>query len=856
MRHFPRAFLILTLGALATAGAADYAGLHRELIRFYGFQRAGTASGDPHNPFYDHSPYPHASDNHNGHALDGGWYDAGDFVKFGLPLGYSVYALLKGYDVWPGAYDDHDSWDYRGSGDGIPDILNEVKVATDYLIKAVVDENTVVMDVGDAGQDHGQLNESGYQNSQRIPSRQVFPADGADVAGLYAAGLALMATLYAEHDGGYAEQCLSKARQAFTFCTRHQQTGSNAQKDWNNGGRPYYGTDTWRDKMACGAIELYRATGESQYLTWAKDLMAEVPQHYYVLGYANCGDLAAFELYRAGETALAGSWLADVSFALNRVVEESGLLVTGAFVNSNWGVCRDASTAAFSAALAYMVKGDNRYRDFAYRQINWVAGFSPFTKSYVTRYNGGPQNPHHRNDVTLGRKLRGGVMSGPTPQGAFDPAHPENNTWIFSDVADKFTNTEVALDYNAGAIGAVAFIRYYENPPAGLVRIEEALSVTPDKVDFNTTASVAISMKLADARQWTITLTGENSGATKTFGGSGSSVSVHWTGDADAGAFQAGEIVDVRFTDDNIAEYHLGRAEATLFIENLKAAPLLDSDVLVDDVNDGDKTNALGGAWSSLSDSTEGIPGGTSTPPIIYLSSAGKDETKAVLARLTASPGAAQPYAGIKTSLSPTGAAVSIGAARSIVFDVKAADEGAVFRVELEEPASPPGAHVGKRVTLGSVNWSRVRVPIAEMQPPAWSSRTSGLNPGAVSAIRFIVYGENSVRLSIDNLHVENLQLGAAAVAEAHGGPRHPARFASRPGSIAYTPPAGVVGTGWSVVVLDAAGRRLHRYVLPPIRHAQRVRLGGPSLAPGVYSLLHVNESLGGGGRVVRCLVR
>ena len=63
-----------------------------------------------------------------------------------MPLGYTVYCLLKGYDVFPSAYSDNYSWDY-GAKDGIPDILNEVKYATDYINKAVISKDQIVLDV-------------------------------------------------------------------------------------------------------------------------------------------------------------------------------------------------------------------------------------------------------------------------------------------------------------------------------------------------------------------------------------------------------------------------------------------------------------------------------------------------------------------------------------------------------------------------------------------------------------------------------------------------------------------------------------------------------------------------------------
>ena len=102
----------------------------------------------------------HGGDNYNGNKLDGGWYDAGDYIKFGMPLGYTVYCLLKGYDVFPSAY---------SVSNGIPNILTEVKFATDYLTKAVINDNTIVLDVGQAADEHetwGVKYESGRSGNQ------------------------------------------------------------------------------------------------------------------------------------------------------------------------------------------------------------------------------------------------------------------------------------------------------------------------------------------------------------------------------------------------------------------------------------------------------------------------------------------------------------------------------------------------------------------------------------------------------------------------------------------------------------------------------------------------------------------
>jgi len=51
-----------------------------------------------------------------------------------------------------------------------PDILNEAKVGTDWMIKAVISASQVARDVGNGPTDHGAMSESGYTNSTRTAS--------------------------------------------------------------------------------------------------------------------------------------------------------------------------------------------------------------------------------------------------------------------------------------------------------------------------------------------------------------------------------------------------------------------------------------------------------------------------------------------------------------------------------------------------------------------------------------------------------------------------------------------------------------------------------------------------------------
>ena len=65
--------------------------------------------------------------------LRGGWYDAGDFNKYTSWAARYIIALLQAYEEHPQAFSD--DYGIPESGNGIPDILDEVKWGLDWLVR-------------------------------------------------------------------------------------------------------------------------------------------------------------------------------------------------------------------------------------------------------------------------------------------------------------------------------------------------------------------------------------------------------------------------------------------------------------------------------------------------------------------------------------------------------------------------------------------------------------------------------------------------------------------------------------------------------------------------------------------------
>lgn len=458
--------------------AEDYKKAGWMTTRMYGGNRSGYG---PNWLVMNHDRgYDFVKDADGSYDLTGGWHDCGDHVKFGQTQFYAGYVLLLGYLSFPEGYDDYYSPDYSGyssSGDfsweggqgtpnGIPDILDEVKYATDYFIKCARDGSTFYSQVGNGSNDHKNwvtsvrmaqltLDEGGEANGSRPIMKN--PND-ASMASFCGAALAVMSRVYRHFDAEYADLCLQHAEYAYEYASNHQ---TNVGGGTITGS--FYGPDNkWEDNYICLCTELYLATGNEMYKTEAVSFAPDINEHNWVLDFENNDDLAAYALARLDEQSGI-----DI---LNAQAEKYKAAVNGnnvMQVGSNWGVLRYSCSAAFVVALQHAMNKDGAIAPALKGTMDYVLGFNSSNLSFIVGFgNNSPQKPHHRNvymnddnqenhsylQIPPKNRQHGYLVGG-----SFNPSS-------FPDNIDNYQTSEGGIDYNSGLVGALAYIRSIVEP--------------------------------------------------------------------------------------------------------------------------------------------------------------------------------------------------------------------------------------------------------------------------------------------------------------------------------------------------------------------------------------------------------
>jgi hypothetical protein len=429
--------------------------LHKAIL-FYEAQRSGALPANNRVPWRRDSALGDRGE--NGEDLTGGWYDAGDYVKFNFPIGMATTTLLWGALEFEAGYRAAGEWE---------NVQDQLRWILDFFLKCHVSTNTFYGQVGDGGLDHAYWGRPEDMTMARPAWSLTTSRPGSDLAGEISAAFAAGYLVFRDSDPAYGFRLLDNARRLYEFGYTYRGFYSTSIPDAGN----YYRSSSYNDELAWGAAWLYRATGESLYLARAREF-ASTTEVAWAYDWDSKIVGAQLVLYIAGDTAYG----TPVQNFLRSWFPGGSVPYTpkGLAWRLTWGSNRYAANAAFIATVAAK---HNVLRtesiNFARQQIHYMLG--NHGRSLVVGYgNNPPQRPHHASsscqDPPATCTWTDFGLATPNPQILYGAlvGGPDINDGYVDDRADYISN-EVTCDYNCGFQGAVAGLKYADLVAAGEV---------------------------------------------------------------------------------------------------------------------------------------------------------------------------------------------------------------------------------------------------------------------------------------------------------------------------------------------------------------------------------------------------
>ncbi|KAK8965187.1 Endoglucanase 23 [Platanthera guangdongensis] len=202
--------LLLSPPPPAITAAHDYADALTKSILFFEGQRSGRLPPDQRANWRGDSALSDGSS--AGVDLQGGYYDAGDNVKFGFPMAFTTTML---------AWSVIEFGEFMPSGE-LRNAAAAVRWATDYLLKTLALPDRVFIQVGDPTKDHNCWERPEDMDTERTVYGVSPEKPGSDVAGETAAALSAAAMALRPIDGEYADELLRGSFRAFEFADKHR----------------------------------------------------------------------------------------------------------------------------------------------------------------------------------------------------------------------------------------------------------------------------------------------------------------------------------------------------------------------------------------------------------------------------------------------------------------------------------------------------------------------------------------------------------------------------------------------------------------------------------------------------------
>lgn len=433
--------------SMSSISDKDYEEALKYSVWFYDANKCGKdVSSD--NVFDWRGPCHIEDGNDLGLDLSGGFHDGSMHVKYGLTQGYT--ASILGWSLYL----------YKDSFIRIKNyekMLSTLKYFTDYFLKCHINPDTFYFQIGDDIEDYVYMGPSENQTQMR-PTVSVADKShpASDICGQTSAALSLMYLNYKDKDAAYAGKCLAAAKELYAMGRNYRGYGTRFSQ---------YVSGSFYDDLTWAAIWLYQIEQDRSYLNDAEEFILKKNKYnddplksQWTLNWDDVTLACCLKLYELTKKQVYHDAVNyNLNYWLNSVKRTKG----GLYYLEKIGVLRYASNESFIAMQWYNATGDKKLKSFAKSQLDYILGANPSKTSFVVgsgkKY---PTNFIHRGAYGYDLKkafeknsfekskhvLYGALVSGPSFEDEF------------SDSLSNSEQVDIALDFNAGLVGALASI--------------------------------------------------------------------------------------------------------------------------------------------------------------------------------------------------------------------------------------------------------------------------------------------------------------------------------------------------------------------------------------------------------------
>lgn len=489
-------------------GESVFENLKRLSIKSFYYQRCDVEILEKHAGVFKH-PSCHTSDaifhttaGTGSLNVNGGWHDAGDYGKYTVPASTTVGQMLMSYENYSENYQE-DDLNIPESGNGIPDLLDEIKFELEWMLKMQREDGAVFW----------MVNSKTYHESMPHTSKlQRYIYEVSTMAtGDFAAVMAMSARIYKKYDDKFAQICLSAALKAWDYLEKNSSmvpvNGYKNPSDSQAGG---YSMNYDLDKRLWAAVELFRNNDDDKYHNFIKNNYSKGGFFNQIIGWSNIKSMALIEYLLIEDSKTDSnirnsikSELIKYSDNVVNIVKNDGYYVSLGSKEYGWGSNGFALNKAFVLLFAYKLTGNQNYYNVVLNQLNYVTGINAHNISFITGIGTNYcKNIHHAPSFSdkiaepVPGFLAGGpemYLSDPVLQKTFTRNTPPALCYV--DNTESYASNEIAIYWNSSLVSIAGFFN------KNLTSIENENKPQDIKTGFNYpnpfNSSTKISVKIS-----------------------------------------------------------------------------------------------------------------------------------------------------------------------------------------------------------------------------------------------------------------------------------------------------------------------------------------------------------------------